>query len=133
MCSSVELSLSGHATSILENRMTQKNKNAARLAMSLKDLKPGELVLIKHNPFHGPAATDILATVKKWRPGEGFMECDLAEVAYTHPETGKRHTLPFGTGNLKLAKLDELDAIATRHETEAARMRELINTLRGEA
>ena len=84
---------------------------------------PGDRVLVVHNP-HRPVE-GVLGTVVAFRPGVGFMGCDLVDVRYEDPRTGEEDTFPFGTANLAPASRDVLLARAERLEMMAREMRSL--------
>ena len=89
-----------------------------------KPFEPGSQVVIRFNPFHADAA-DIVGTVVDFRPGAGFMRCDLATVRYQHPRDGSEHELPFATYNLDLGDRKSLLARAARHEEQATKLRNM--------
>ncbi len=80
--------------------------------------------MIHFNPFHLDAA-DIVGTVVDFRPGIGFIGCDLATVRYQHPRDGSVHELPFATYNFDLGDRESLLPRAARHEEQAAKLRRM--------
>ncbi|MBF0246362.1 MAG: hypothetical protein HQL31_14040 [Planctomycetes bacterium] len=95
-------------------------------------IKRGQKVVIVHNPFH-ERAKDIVATVKKWMPGEGHMGCDLAELEYRHPGTGEKHVLPFRACNFQAVDPGVLRKMADKYEAEAADFRKMADEIESEA
>ena len=78
----------------------------------------GNLVIIWHNP-HEAAAENILGAVRAYRPGEGLGGCDMVDVTYESPVTGKRRHLPFGRRNVQRATRETVLELARNMERAA--------------
>jgi len=78
-------------------RATRKSRGASR---PRTHLKPGDKVIIRRNPHHA-GAEDIVGTVVRFRPGEGFGGCDLVDVRYADPRYGNNHAMPFAPSCLE--------------------------------
>ena len=74
---------------------------------------------------HHAQAVDIVGTVAKFRPGAGFMGCDLADVQYEHPHSGEVHTMPFATNHVRPGEPRFLHQLAERYAALADELRHL--------
>ena len=87
-------------------------------------MEPGDKVIIKQNPHH-PWIRNIIGTVIVYRPGEGFLECDLVDIHYKDPSTGEGHTMPFGLSCLGLADESSLISLAEHYQSLADGLRSI--------
>lgn len=94
-----------------------------------KSLTVGQNVIIRHNPHQGKSAENLIATVKRVRPGEGFMGVNLYDLEYNHPASGETHHLPFGACNFELASKEKLNELASTLEAKALEYRRLAKVL----
>jgi len=97
--------------------------------MGRKDklLKPGDKVIIRHNP-HQPGIDGIVGTLIVYRPNEEFGDCDLVDVHNKNPKDDKGYTMPFGLACLGASDAVSLVALAERYEAIAAQLREIVYT-----
>ena len=86
-------------------------------------MKAGDRVFIKYNPFCRDDE-GILGEVVAFRPGVGFMGCDIADVKYVDTD-GDTQVMPFGTVNLNAGCPEELIETAHRLEEQAQKLREM--------
>ena len=91
-------------------------------------MDPGTKVIIRQNPHHHGAG-DIVGTVVSYRSREGFSGCDMVDIRYVHPKTGKQYTMPFRSSCLERVTSAALINLAERYETIADELRGSIEAL----
>lgn len=65
-----------------------------------------------------------MGEIVEFKPGAGFMGCDLVDVRYQQPSDGAWHTMPLSTDAVGAGSRKAMLEWEERYEREAASLRE---------